>query len=124
MSPRLLAPLKPERYTDYHMWMTALWATHHTDPGLLEEFKAFSSSAPPSMTRRRLEEEWGRAGRMRGGGYGIGTLRQWAEKDDPVGYQAWRDKVERLDRLTALVEAPEEASPRPLEMPSSMGPQG
>lgn len=80
----LTSVLSIERATAYKTWIRVCWALYNISPSLLNTFKEFSSRAP-NYDKHACEREWNKTS-YHSDGLTMGTLKFWAEDDNPQKY--------------------------------------
>lgn len=75
--------LSKRRAYTYDSWIRVGWCLHNIDYTLLEDWIEFSKLADSKFVPGVCEEEWDK---MKSDGLGLGTLRMWAQKDNPKLY--------------------------------------
>ena len=72
--------LKNERASDYDSWIRLGWVLHNIDYNLLALWKEFSKKCAGKYSEQVCDREWEW---MNNNGLGYGTLRLWAQQDNP-----------------------------------------
>lgn len=99
LAKRLASILSDERATGYDSWCEVGWALYNTSPELLQAFKNFSKKSS-KYDSKGCEDFWAKC-KLRDNGLKIGSLKYWAEQDNPEAYhEIILDNVNHL-----LVEA-------------------
>lgn len=89
-SKKLLPLLSDERADIHYDWMTIGWVLFNIGEGTSEAFELwldFSRRCPSKFDENKCSYEWER---MRKGNYTIGTLKDFANKDNPELYEKYK----------------------------------
>ena len=87
MAKKLTKMLSPERAKGREDWIRVCWALHDTDELLFDDFVEFSKLCPSAYDQAGCAKEWKQAKNKNGvNKLTIGSLKWWAQQDNPKMY--------------------------------------